>query len=129
MRDITLTVLLTIASNNAMAEWVKVTASSFGTGGEIIAYADPDIVPKYSNRVKMWELYDFKRSRSSNTSSRKRVEYDCKKEQARQLQATYYAESMGKGDVLISVTTPGQWEPVLSGTVNKKMWQFACNNR
>jgi len=129
MLNIILMMLLTIASSSAMAEWVKVTASNIGTSGDITAYADPIIIPKYSDRVKMWEMYDSRRSNSSNTSSKKRVEYDCKKGQARQLQAAYYSEGMGRGVVLMSVSDPGQWEPVLSGTVNKEMWKFACKNR
>lgn len=112
-----------------MAEWVKVTTSNIGISGDITAYADTVIIPKYSDRVKMWEMYDSKRFNSSNTSSKKRVEYDCRKGQARQLQATYYSEGMGKGAVLMSVSDPGQWEPILSGTVNKEMWKFACKNR
>lgn len=120
---------LAVSSSSAMAEWVKVTSSSFGTSGDITAYADPVIVPKYSDKVKMWEMHDFKRSASSNTSSKKRVEYDCKKGQARQLQATYYSDGMGKGAVIMSVSAPGPWEPVLPDTLSKKMWKFACKNR
>lgn len=129
MLNIFLMILLFVASSSAMAEWVKVTSSSIGVSGEIIAYADPIVIPKYSDRVKMWEMHDLKRSASSNSSSKKRVEYDCKKGQARQLQAVYYAEGMGRGTVLMSVSEPGQWEPVLPGTVNREMWKFACNNR
>lgn len=129
MHKIILMVLLAVVSSSAMAEWVKVTASIVGISGDLTAYADPVIVPKYSDRVKMWEMYDSKRSNSSNTSSKKRVEYDCKKNQFRQLQATYYSEGMGKGAVLMSTSDPRQWEPILSGTVNKEMWKFACKNR
>lgn len=129
MLNIVLMILLFIASSNVMAEWVKVTSSSIGVSGETIAYADPIIIPKYSDRVKMWEVHDFKRSASSNSSSKKRVEYDCKKGQARQLQAIYYSEGMGRGAVLMNVSEPGKWEPVLPGTLNKEMWKFACSNR
>ncbi|MDO8464885.1 MAG: hypothetical protein Q7S46_06480 [Gallionella sp.] len=129
MLNIILMTLLAVASSSAMAEWVKVTTSNIGISGDITAYADTVIIPKYSDRVKMWEMYDSKRFNSSNTSSKKRVEYDCRKGQARQLQATYYSEGMGKGAVLMSVSDPGQWEPILSGTVNKEMWKFACKNR
>lgn len=129
MLNIVLMILLSIASSSVMAEWVKVTSSSIGISGDITAYADPIIIPKYSDRVKMWEMHDFKRSASSSSSSKKRVEYDCKKGQARQLQAIYYSEGMGRGAVLMNVSEPGQWEPVLPGTVNKEMWKFACKNR
>lgn len=129
MINIILMMLLTIASSNAMAEWVKVTASNIGVSGSMTAYANTEIIPKYSDRVKMWEIHDSIQPNSSNTSSKKRFEYDCKKRQARLLQATYYSEGMGKGTILMSVSDPGQWEPILSGTVNKEMWEFACKNR
>ena len=129
MHKIFLMILLAVVSSSAMAEWVKVTTSIIGISGDLTAYADPVIVPKYSDRVKMWEMYDSRRSNLSNTSSKKRVEYDCKKGQFRQLQATYYSEGMGRGTVLMSVSDSGQWEPVLHGTVNREMWKFACKNR
>ena len=129
MHKIILMMLLAVVSSSAVAEWVKVTTSIIGISGDMTAYADPVIIPKYSDRVKMWELYDYKRPNSSDTSSKKRVEYDCKKGQARQLHAAYYPEGMGKGAVFMSAPDPGQWEPVLPGTVSKKMWKFACKNR
>lgn len=129
MLKIILMILLVITSTSTMAEWIKITTSNIGVSGNITAYANPIIIPKYSDRVKMWEMYDSKRPNSSNTSSKKRVEYDCKKGRARQLKADYYSEGMGKGDILMSVSDPGQWEPVLPGTASKEMWAFACKNR
>ncbi len=129
MKKYILMMLLVTASSSAMAAWVKVSTFIVGISGYVTAYADPDTTPKYGSMVKMWELYDSKRPDSSNTSSKKRVEYDCKKERFQQLYATYYSESMGKGEVLMSVSDPKQWEPVAPGTINKKMWTFACKNR
>ncbi|MDD2915702.1 MAG: hypothetical protein PHP70_10345 [Gallionella sp.] len=129
MNKIVLILLLAAVSGNAVAEWVKVTASNVGISGGITVYADPNIVPKYSHRVKMWEMHDSRLPNSSNTSSKKRVEYDCTKKQARQLQATYYFGSMGKGGIFMNIAEPGQWEAVLPGTENQEMLNFACKNR
>jgi len=129
MNQIVLMLLLVIVSSSAMAEWVKVTTSNIGISGGITVYADPNTVPKYSDKVKMWEMHDSRLPNSSNTSSKKRVEYDCTKKQARQLQATYYFGSMGSGGVFMNVPDPGQWEAVLLGTATKELWNFACKNR
>lgn len=129
MRRVGLLILLAVASSHARAEWVKVTSSTVGVSGTLIAYADPDVVPKYSERVKMREMHDFRRSNLSNTSSKKRVEYDCNKKEFRQLNATYYSEGMGKGSVVMNVSDPGQWEKILPDTVTEKMWKFACKNQ
>ena len=54
MKKLLLTLMLSVVSSSAMAEWVAIGTSADGT-----FYVDPATIRKSGNKVKMWRLIDF----------------------------------------------------------------------
>jgi len=128
MRKAILMMLLAVVSSSAAAGWVVV--DSYGTH---TAYADPASIHRAGNRVKMWALLDFKTTQQDSTNPRDgylseiaQFEYHCKEQRARKLYYSLYSRHMGRGKVVSSDSDPSQWEPVLSGSGNETLREFAC---
>jgi len=133
MKKLLLTLLLTVVSSNAMAEWVYVTETKKEKekADGFIAYADPTSIRKTGNRVKMWSLGDYKITREEFgvTSSKSQDEYDCKEKKKRVLFISFYSGHMGKGESLFILNERGNWKPTLLGSADEAILKFACSFR
>ncbi len=128
MKKLLLTLMLTLVSTSALAKWTVV--------GEVVQYTqyvDFATIRKSENKVKMWSLRDIKtvqKVAGSRYSSLKRLrEYDCKKEQTRQLAFTWFSGNMGNGLVVYSQSDPSKWRPVGPDSIEKTLWKIACGKR
>ena len=129
MRKVILMMLLAVSSSNAVAEWVEV-----GGNKDTTAYADLATIHKAGDRVKMWELFDFKTARKLSNgelvmSMRGQVEYDCKEEQSRKLLVSYHSGNMGRGETVRAESDTRKWMPVPPETLVKTMWKTACGKQ
>ena len=107
--------LLMVASNSSMAEWIKVGTTD---NDDTIAYFNPSTVRLKGNKAKMWTLMDFKNPRKTGVagedeylSSRQLMEFDCKEEKTRTLAFVGNSENMGHGDTIFSdhVSSDTDW--------------------
>jgi hypothetical protein len=130
MRKTILMMLLAAVSSSAAAEWVEVGSDEAAT-----VYADPATIRKEGGMATMWSLFDYKAVRVPDKpfepylSMRGQSEYDCKKQQARGLSASYHPGNMAKGDLTIVVYSnpaTGNWKPVPPGSLIETLWKFAC---
>lgn len=123
-------ILLVVVSSNAQAEeWVAVNRNEYATG-----YAYPATLIKQGNLARMWSLVDCKTI--SNfiggppfMSIKSHEEFDCQTKKLRTLAYSLHSEKMGGGEVVLSDTTPGQWEPVLPGSQIELFWNLACGKK
>ena len=119
-------VLLAVLSTSVMAEWTQVGGNDTET-----AYVDLSTIRKSGNKVKMWNLMDYKVVRTvvdkRFLSSAIQEEYDCKEETARTLTYNWYSKNMGQGEV---VYTSGAMHeeptPVSPGSVRESSFELAC---
>jgi len=124
MKKLLLTLMLSVVSSSAMAEWVKVSEDKLVT-----AYADPTTIRKLGDKVKMWALWDYSTAQEGDSkpymSVRIQNEYNCKEETDRQIYATTFSGNMLYGN---KINTQGgrDWEPVAPRTVGEALWKFAC---
>lgn len=118
-------ILLSVASNNAIAGWIKVGGNETDT-----LYADPASIIKSSYKVKMQALHDFKApikaAGGTLLSTVMQEEYDCKDHQSRTLHYSFHTRNLGKGKMVYSDTEPHEWEPVIPGSARETLWKFAC---
>lgn len=128
MCRVILMMLLTVASNSAVAAWVMVSEDA-----NLTIYADPEIVREADNRVKLWWVADFKAAQTNGgevyLSSRKQYEFDCKEEKYRPLSFSRHSEKMAKGDVVYSSAPSSknmEWGGVPPNTNGKLLLKFAC---
>lgn len=128
MRKILLMMLLAVASNNAMAEWVKVGSNESDT-----LYADPTTIIKSANKVKMQTLHDYKMaikaSGAAFLSTMVQEEYDCKENQSRTLYFSFHTGNLGKGRMIYSDNDAHKWAPVRPGSVRETLWKVACRKK
>lgn len=131
MRMGILMILLSVASSNAVAGWVKVG----GGGGEVAIYTDPSTISKSGHIAKMWELHDLKNASTFNgtpyISLRMQVEYDCQEAQVRMLFTSLHSEHMAESAAVYSFNSSGisKWEPVPPETTVRDLWKLACGKK
>ena len=124
-----LTLLLLIISTNLFAEWRKVTDSS---DGDITVYVDYRSKKKKGNKVKMFDLSDFKTVQKTKSyrylSQLSLNEYDCEKERRRMLDFHWYAENMKKGNIVYSeknINDEGKSIP--TDSIGTDLFNIACS--
>lgn len=128
MRNVILMMLLAVASNSAMAEWVNV-----GSNENVFIYVDPTTIQRAGNMAKMWHLFDFKYVKEDMgepyLSTREQNEYDCKEEKYRRRATSQHSKNMGSGKVVYSDSYTAKWKPVPPDSGIEIMWKFACLKR
>lgn len=114
--------LLAAMSPGAMAEWVQVAESD-----KTVYYIDPATIRKNGNFRRYWSILDLKQpGKDGEMSMRALVEYDCKEERSRHLSATVHSKPMASGEILISSSSPLDWDYIAPGTIFKYVFEFLC---
>jgi len=127
MKKLLLTLMLSVVSNSAMAEWEFVAS---GKDNLDKCYADPTTIRKKGNIVKMWVMWDYsvvahRGSLKPHKSARVQNEYNCKEETIRQIYATTFSGNMLEGNIIESAEAT-KWIPVAPSSLGKALWEFAC---
>ena len=131
MKKLTLLLLLMV-STNVFAEWTRVTESA---DGDMTAYIDYGTIKKKGNKVKMWQLQDYKAVKESAggkryLSSVTRFEYDCEEEVVRQLDFYWYSGNMRQGEIVVSITNiKDEAESVMPGSINETQLIIVCSKK
>ena len=126
MHKTILMLLLSVVSSSAMAEFVHVNENSFYT-----FYADPNTIRKSGNKVKMWDLADYKTPEKTGgketMSTRSQMEYNCEEEKARMLYVTLHTKNMGRGEIVLTINKTAEWKPVTPGSMGESLLKYACS--
>ena len=122
--------LLVLSGAPAYAEWVLVSGDD-ATG--LSVYVDTGTLRRNGNLAKMWQLYDYKTVQTvagdSLLSFKRFNEYDCTEARTRMLGYTWVSGNMGSGTVVYSTTEHQPWEPVVPRTINRTLWNVACDKK
>ncbi len=131
MRTSGLTILaaaLTIFTAQAHAGWVY-----FASGNAVTAYFDPMAITNSGpSTVMLWSLSDMTKPQQSEFDDRHylstatQAEFNCVTDQARLLAYRWYADNMGRGEVVHSDSDPTGWEPVEPQTLFEALRGIAC---
>ena len=118
--------LLAVFSTSVLAEWTEVDGN-----GDFTAYADRSTIRKSGNRVKMWDLTDFKVVKTvqgkSRLSGASQQEYDCKEETIKVLTFIWYSKNMGVGEVVYSSGTMHEEPiPMSPSSIGEALFKVAC---
>lgn len=129
MGKIILTILLTVASTSAMAEWTKINSDD-----EFNSYVDKSSIRRTGNLVKMWTLTDFKSLVTPEYSKPfltmiTQKEYDCKNESSRSLYITTYDGNMGFGKVISSERLNANSSPVSPDSIQEREFEIVCHKK
>ena len=125
---ISILMLLSILSGNALAEWVGVGGNDYST-----IFADPATIRKVGGYEEMMSLYDTDIAevvgKISFKSSKSLDEYDCNKKQSRTLAFYWYSGNMGEGKILYSNADANDWNPEAPKSINETLWKIACGRK
>lgn len=128
MQKLILMMLLSVASNSAMAEWVALAEQD-----SLTPYVNPHTISKNGSKVTMWWLADFKEVKNvagiTYLSSEAQGEFDCQEENARTLTYRWYSGNMGSGNVVFANDNQQEWKPVPPDTLIEVVWKFACGKK
>lgn len=95
-------------------------------------YVDRDI-RRSGDRVKAWELRDYKVAQITNgqswSSVKLQTEYDCKKEKMRDVIFIFHSANMAGGKIVHSFAPSSEWQPVPPDTVSQGFWKLGCAKR
>ena len=126
MRKFILVLFFSVASNNAMAEWVE-----DGHSDSMTVYVDRSTIRRTGNMATMWILNDYEKSPELGEGFRRSVkvqmEFDCTEEKARYLYSVNYFGNMGSGDVLHKNASTSLWEPAVPRSISQSLWKIACH--
>lgn len=119
--------VLLLAAAPAWAEWSLVSE-----GDTLFAYVDKATLRKRGNTVKLWVMYNWKKSKKSHSgrdyqSTVLQNEFDCSEEQSRTLTATHYSARFGGGEVVWMGNAPdASWEPLVPNSIAMRVFEVAC---
>ena len=120
--------LLAVFSTNVMAEWTRV-----GENAISVQYAYLSTIRKSGDKVKMWDLVDYKVVRIDkndgmrNLSTKSQKEFDCKEETWKFLVFNQYSQNMGAGEmVYMSRNQHEEPMPISPGSTLEILFKVAC---
>jgi len=126
MHKAILMILLAVVCSSVMAEFIHVNKSSNYT-----FYADPNTIRKSDNKVKMWDLNDYKMPEKiggkETMSTRSQREYNCEEEKSRMLYGTFHSKNMGRGEIVLTINKTTEWEPVIPDSTGESLLKYACS--
>jgi len=120
--------LLAVVSTSALGEWTKVEKNN---GKGITRYINVATIQETQNKVRMVNLVDYQTAREAIDDKFLSIkvvqEYDCNAVKKRILAFNTYNGNMGKGGVVYTDSSPGEWEVISSiNSVGHVLWEIAC---
>lgn len=117
-----------IENNSPKEGWVEILKSNQSS-----YYANLARMRKNGSKVKIWRLTDHKTAEINGDyvylSKKLLEEYDCKKEQSRQLFVSLYDTNMGVGPAAYTNSTTYSWESVSLHSDSDAIWEIACETK
>jgi len=113
---------------SAKPEWILINSNE-----GINNYVDSASIRKTSNKVKMWEMSDYKTPQVSEAikylSSAGQSEYDCQEKTIKLISYIAYEGNMGVIPVTINNNVGLNLSQVMPNTRGEALWEIACGSK
>jgi hypothetical protein len=147
MRNVLLILLLSLLSNSASAEWVRLGIRFFDGKkySDTIYYDNEDAGDKYTaftiyanlstvrrngHKVKMRSLISLSKPTALKDTQYLSLEsldeYDCSQKESRSIYYAYFSEPMGTGKVVLRSQRPSDWYPAEPISFTAILLRVAC---
>jgi len=131
MRNIILTVVLTLVSSAATAEWVKFQETKYQ---KTTFYLDTDSIKKIGYKRRVWIMQSLSQRRiidsdKSFYSAKTQRLVNCREEETTVKYLVMYSEKMGHGDVVGKLAYKdfdNQYTPIIPDSVNDSLMKIVC---
>lgn len=131
MNQLLLALSLSFAGGAVMAEPVKLPNSDLFRSGTL--YTDPALNKKEGSIVTFTIITEYDNPlgfrKGAAYSHVDKSAYDCEKMLTRSLVDIHYDGHMGKGNVVQSYESSGDWNKVNPGTRGEQDWKAACGKK
>lgn len=113
-------------SEKTTTRWTPYKSGDFGT-----LYVDFNSTHKTGNKVKVWELIDFKHAKDNALSAKLLTQFDCEEQQYVGLGLMKYAKNMGDGKEIYNQYWPDSkdWKPIMPDTNEMRIWNDVCSKK
>jgi hypothetical protein len=126
MRKLLLILLLTLFNTSAMAEWTLFNELA----GDVNMYVDSTTIKNGGELAKVWVLKDYKEpTKGGYKSTLEQMEFHCKDETFRLMQAILYDGQMQKGMVMTTykyTIKEFPFEEIVPNTYMKSLFSIVC---
>jgi Surface-adhesin protein E len=121
--------LLATLCTTARADW-----SMLEDNDSEYVYVDADNIVKNGSTAKLWELVNYKTTRTDETgdayvSARTQQEFDCTAQRFRILSYSFHRDAMAEDEAVYADTDIGDWQPIMPGGLAAAKWQMACGKQ
>ena len=117
----TLLLAMLLVTSSVWADWLIASSSDSND-----RYFDPATIVKDGHFRQVEEIVDYKKGSNSRAWSQwAKSEYDCRREQWRNMSLKTYSEPMARGPILIQ-TGVTEWKGVKPETVGAKVLRIVC---
>lgn len=124
MMRVTTAVIALLFALPAWADWTRFSALE---ADAVVVYVDIGSIRREGDKIRLWQLFDFKEPDSRGRRSyRTLAELDCKESKIRYVQDEYFAGKMASGALLDSNATPHEWTYAAPGTLPMMMLTVHC---
>ena len=118
---------------SAQAEWVDIGGKVEHGVTVFRVYVDPDHIHHTGGVVTLWALFDYQSIQSIVggpwLSSKAQRQFDCGEKRIRLLGYMTFTGNMGSGEPVFSNLDESGWEPVVPGSIDSNLWEFACGKK
>ena len=126
MNKLFLALLLTIVSNNVLAEWIKV-----GNSADLDVYIDNRSNKESGDTKQMWVLYDFNVIQGTGDnqylSFKSLNQYNCQAKTTKMLVSTTYDGHATTGRVVDRFNGNAKHIPIPEQSIAESLFHLACN--
>lgn len=128
MKNLILGLLLIITSTIAVADWIAIARTD-----TLTQYVDLESIRK-GTVLRIWALRDYDTVVVDNYGDRylsvKTLnEIDCKDWRDRTLYILLYSDNMGKGNIVYSTSSIGDWSFAVPGSIGEAILKAACGKK
>lgn len=112
-----------IFTTQVKADWLAITSENAPTQ----IYVNYSTYQKSENLVKLWYLFDYKKSKDNFLSQKMLWEFDCDARTSRLLAFVNFSGNMGSGESTYSDFSPNNsHRPNVPGSIIEWQWKTGC---
>tara|TARA_B100000035_G_C20567464_1_gene365292 strand:- start:79 stop:468 length:390 start_codon:yes stop_codon:yes gene_type:complete len=115
-------ILFTPLTSNADFNWKKIGKNTDGS----VFFVEKSSIKKVRNVRYFYLLTDYSKPHLNVLSAKNYIEGNCNKSKYRFLKDIYYAEPMGNGDIIETISETGDWTSYDDGQIMGVIMKYVC---
>ena len=115
-------ILFTPFTSNADFDWKKIGKNKGGS----VFFVDKSSIKKIENSTYFYLLADYSKPHMDVLSVKTYIEGNCNKSNYRFLKDIYFAEPMGNGNIIETISETGEWTQYDNSQIMGVIMKYVC---